>query len=214
MARGLPPGLLLRSTHAALTKKDYSLKQKEVQWKSRIHKGLVDSALQGHQQESRFFPSRPGWSSTLTSSSGGQQAPAVVGGSSRQHPGQAEPAASLASREDAAFHGRAQQTHLPFHWTESDHMANPEPITRKGWKPNKPNPGPRVWPFPSYKGPQRRGGPCPKLRLCEEEGNGSCKTSNSIHKQAFWPGQDAHQAKTGHPEDKPSQKIITSAFTV
>lgn len=68
----------------------YSLKQKEVQWKGRLHKGLVDSALQGRQQESRFFPSRPGWSSTLTSSSGGQQAAAVVGGSSRKHPGQAD----------------------------------------------------------------------------------------------------------------------------
>lgn len=215
MAWGLSPGLRLRSTHAALTKKEFTLSNKR---KSSGRAGFIKGWLIQLFKDVNKNP--------------GSSLPAQVGPQLWLHPQAdskqlqwwvAHPESTQAKQRPQLpwLQGKMQLStgepsrHIfPFHWTESDHMANPEPITRKGWKPNKPNPGPRVWPFPSYKGPRRRGGPCPKLRLCEEEGNGSCKTSNSIHKQAFWPGQDAHPAKTGRPEDKPNQKVITSAFTV
>lgn len=54
---------------------------------------------------------------------------------------------------------------------------------------------------------------CPKLRLWEEEGNGSCKASNSMHSRPCDLGE-MHTRDQNYPEDEPSPKIITSAFMV
>lgn len=85
---------------------------------------------------------------------------------------------------------------------QSDHMARTEPISNKGWQPNKPNPAARVWLLP-----------------CFIEGGHLCKTEalfgrrRMLHRHQTpssigLPASARHRPEItiGHPEDKPSQK--------
>lgn len=97
-------GQPLRLTYAPLTIKNLlaHIKSSPVEgWAS----GLVDSTAQGDPQGSRFFPSFLGY----PCQAGLRTATALMAA----YPQQVETTASQPSRQDAAFHGRAQQAYLP-----------------------------------------------------------------------------------------------------
>lgn len=98
------------------------------------------------QQEFRLSPSFPGWpSSSLTASSGWRcERAAVVVAHPDSTQSREEDTASPASRKHAALQGGPCPHILSLYWTESDHMASPEPLTTKECKPKKPIPEAKV----------------------------------------------------------------------
>lgn len=97
------------------------------------------------QQEFRFFPSFPGWpSSNRTASSGWQRERAAVVAPPTAPRAGRKTTASPASRKHAALQGGPCSHSLSLYWTESDHMASPEPLTTRECKPNKPIPEAKV----------------------------------------------------------------------
>lgn len=111
------------------------LTQKNIQWRDRLWEWLI-----------RQLKNTKGIQ-ILHLRAGSVTAAAVVGGASQQPPEQVE------RPQPPLFQGKMQLSpggpspHISsFYWTESDHTASPEPLTRKECKPYKANPEARVWP--------------------------------------------------------------------